>query len=108
MVDYPSEEQGIEKNKTEEDKQEEMVKHERDEDIYEPEGRDALMQDAEISPAEEGIMEGASGRGQDASCDECGKLLGDNPDVVTREVDGVVKEFCSEQHAERYAQKRQA
>ena len=46
-----------------------------DEDIYEEEGREAELEDDEISPAEEGFMEGAHDGGQGAKCRKCGKLL---------------------------------
>ena len=39
-----------------------------DKDIYSEEGREDLVEDGEISPAEEGFMEGAEGNGQGAKC----------------------------------------
>ena len=43
--------------------------------IESEEGRESLLEDDEISPEEEGFMEGASGDGQGAKCRKCGKVL---------------------------------
>ena len=39
-----------------------------DKDVYSEEGREELVESDEISPTEEGFMEGAQGDGQGANC----------------------------------------
>jgi len=53
--DYPTEEQGIITEKTEEQISYEMEIGERNEDVYSEEGRENLVEDDEISPEEEEI-----------------------------------------------------
>ena len=104
MADYPAEEQGIEKEKTPEEIEQEMDQGEKEADVYSNEGRENLTEDGEMSADEEGFMEGAEGRGQKQCCSECGDLLGED-NVVEREVNGEIKWFCSEEHAQNYAEK---
>ena len=76
------------------------------EGIYTEKGREELIESDEISPTEEGFMEGAEDRGEQNCCSECGKLLGeDKENIYEREFDGEIKLFCSEEHAENYAKK---
>ncbi|MBW2974545.1 hypothetical protein KY366_02405 [Candidatus Woesearchaeota archaeon] len=75
-----------------------------DEDIYSEEGREDLMDDDEISPAEEGFMEGAEGGGQGAKCRKCGKVLMD--DFIERKVGDEVCRFCSDECADEYAEEK--
>lgn len=78
------------------------------EGIYTEEGREDLTENDEISPQEEAFMEGAEDRGELQSCSECGKQIGDDKEaVVEREIDGEIKYFCSEEHAENYAKKHE-
>lgn len=78
-----------------------------EEEIYSEEGREELLDADEISPEEEGFMEGAEGRGDQNCCAECGELLGEKEtDLYEREFDGEIKWFCCEEHAENYAKKR--
>ncbi len=93
---------------TSEETKQEMESGEREEDIYVEEGREKLIEDAEISAWEEGFMEGASGRGQLHCCAYCGKLLGQDPSTIyEREFDGKILFFCSAEHAQKYAEKWQ-
>jgi len=72
-----------------------------DEDIYSEEGREELVDDDEISPEEEGFMEGAEGGGQGAKCRKCGKILSD--DFIEKKVGKEIYRFCSDECAEKYA-----
>ena len=102
----PSEEQGIEKPKTSEEIETEMEKGKKEETVYSEEGREKLAEDDEMEPFEQGFMEGAEGRGKKNSCAECGKQISeDDENIVEREIEGEVKWFCSEEHAENYAKK---
>ncbi len=84
----------------------EMESGEREEEVYSEEGREKLVEDAEISPEEQGFMEGAEGRGEQASCTYCGKLLGeDEKNIIERKFNGEIKWFCSEEHAQKYAER---
>ena len=74
-----------------------------DEDIYDGEKRDELVDDDEISPEEEGFMEGAEGDGQGAKCRKCGKLLLD--DFIEKKIGKDIHRFCSEECAEKYEEK---
>lgn len=71
-----------------------------EEDIYSKEGREELVDDDEISPLEEGFMEGAHDDGQGAKCRKCGKILTD--DFVEREIGNEIYRFCSDECAEEY------
>ena len=102
----PSEEQW-QQTKTSDEKKLDIETGIAEEDVYSEEGREEMTENDELSPAEEGFMEGAEGRGQLAKCDECGKILGqDKEDIVEREFDGELFFFCSERCAEEFARKR--
>ncbi len=73
-------------------------------DVYSEEGRESLVEDDEISPEEEGFMEGANGGGQGAKCRRCGAILGD--DFIEKEIDGEIYRFCSDECAEKYSKKK--
>ena len=93
-----------ETGETEEEIKSDMESGKKDEEVYTEEGREKLVEDAEISSSEEGFMEGAEGRGEQASCAYCGKALGeDEKNIYEREFDGEIKWFCSEEHAQKYA-----
>jgi hypothetical protein len=72
-----------------------------DEDIYSEEGREELVDDDEISPTEEGFMEGAHDGGQGAKCRRCGKILDD--DFIERKFGDNILRFCSDECVEKYA-----
>ena len=76
-----------------------------DKDIYSEEGREDLVEDDEISPEEEGFMEGAHDDGQGAKCRSCGKVLMDN--FIEREVNNEICRFCSDKCADKYAEEKE-
>jgi hypothetical protein len=102
--EYPAEEQGIEPEKTEEEKKLDMEVGEKEEEVYSEEGREALVEDAEIEPWEEGFMEGAEGPGQQGKCRQCGAELLTKEGTVEKEIDGEVRFFCSNKCLEKYEQ----
>ena len=76
--------------------------------IYDADERKAMLEEESLRDYEEGFMEGASGRGQLHCCAYCGKLLGQDPSLIyEREFDGKILFFCSEEHAQKYAEKWQ-
>lgn len=75
-----------------------------DKDIYDEEGREDEVDNDEISPREEGFMEGAHDDGQGAKCRKCGKVLGQ--DIVEKEIDGEVCRFCSDGCVEKYEEEK--
>jgi len=75
-----------------------------DKDIYSEEGREDLVDSDEISPAEEGFMEGAHGDGQGAKCRKCGKIL--TGDFTERKVDDEIFRFCSDECADKYVEEK--
>ncbi|MBI2140032.1 hypothetical protein HYU14_03850 [Candidatus Woesearchaeota archaeon] len=78
-----------------------MADEEFDESVESEEGRESALEDDEISPEEEGFLEGAEGDGQGAKCRTCGKvLIGD--DFIERKVDGELFRFCCEECSESY------
>ena len=88
---------------THDDKIEESIKKgEHDEDVYEKEGREDLTEDAEISPTEEGFMQGYEEGGKQAKCPKCGKAIVEKEGVVEREFEDHMYFFCSEKCAENY------
>lgn len=88
--------------KTKDEQRADISEGSQDEEVYSEQGRRSLVDDDEISPTEEGFMEGAEGRGQEASCAHCGKLLGDREEgVFERKVEGKILFFCSEECAEK-------
>ncbi len=96
------------KRKTPEEIAWEMEEGEKEADVYSEEGREKLIEDSEIEDWEEGFMEGAEDRGRQNSCAECGELLGeDEAEIFEREFNGELKWFCCEEHAEKYAAKRE-
>lgn len=76
-----------------------------DEDFEDSGEREALVEDDEISAAEEGFMEGESGGGKNAKCANCGGILLEEDKVIEREVEGEKHFFCSVKCAEEYVKK---
>ncbi len=100
--DYASEEQGILPEETSSEEELEMETGEKDADVYTKEGREELAENDELEPFEEGFMEGEEGRGKDAKCACCGKVLSQNKTKVTEmEIDGELYFFCSERCAKK-------
>ncbi len=104
--DYAAEEQGILKEQTSEEIEQDMEHGEKDEDIYTKEGREKLEEDDEIEPWEEGFMEGASEGGQLGKDALTGEPLMDVEDVVETEIDGELYRFVSEENAEKFRKKK--
>ncbi len=77
-----------------------------DKDIYSEEGREELVDSDEISPAEEGFMEGAEGDGQGAKCRKCGKILMD--DFIEKKIDGEICRFCCDECADKYSEEKES
>lgn len=77
-----------------------------DEDIYSKEGRKNLVEDDEITPIEEGFMEGARDDGQGAKCRKCGKPLLDN--FIEKEINGEIYRFCSNRCADKFVQTKKS
>jgi len=102
---YPAEEQGIEKEKSPEEKESDMIRGEEDEDIYQREGREMLESDDEIEPWEEGFMEGASGAGQLGKDALTGEPLRDIENVIEVGIDGKVYRFTNDGNAEKFKKK---
>lgn len=73
-------------------------------DLYSEEGREAAVEDGEISGAEEGFLEGASGSGQKAKCRKCRKALQDDF-IERRGDDDEILRFCSDECCEKYFDK---
>lgn len=87
-------------------KKEQGITEDHEEDIYTEDERDRLMEDDEISPTEEAFMEGAEGRGEQAKCARCGKVLSQDPsEVHEKEYDDELMFFCSEKCADAGPQK---
>jgi len=76
-----------------------------EEDVYKEEGRDELVEDDEISPVEEGFMQGADEDGQHAKCANCGRMLIPK-NTVEKEYKGELKWFCSEHCAQKFEEKQ--
>jgi len=94
--------------KTSDEIKSEMEAGKEPEEVYTEEGREKLIEDAEIEDWEEGYMEGAEGRGEQSSCAYCGKLLGEEEkEIVERRFDGEIKWFCSVDHAQKYAEREE-
>jgi hypothetical protein len=105
---YPAEEQGIEKEETSEEEQLDMDTGKKDEEIYDEDGREKLMEDGEISPQEEAFMEGASGKGKAGHCAECDKPLSDEKEeVIERVIDGKTMTFCSDKCADKHLKEKE-
>ncbi len=68
-------------------------------DIYDDEGQEELVEDDEISDAEEGFMEGLEHGEHEAVCAECKKVLTDTDNVIEEEINNERYMFCSEECA---------
>lgn len=83
-----------------------MEDNQMDEDVYSKEGREKLVEDAEIADWEEGFMEGAAKTGSGAKCRNCGKILMDADSVVEKEIGDDECRFCSDACVEAYEEKQ--
>jgi YHS domain-containing protein len=89
-----------------EKKEVEMESNEAEETVYDREGREKLEEDDEIETWEEGFMEGAEDDGEQGKCALCGAALLTPEQTFEREIDGKVYWFCSEEHAEKFLEKK--
>lgn len=104
---YPDEEQGVLPEKTPDEKKAGIMHGEKDEDIYEEEGREVQVDEDEIEPWEEGFMEGAAGPGQLGKDALTGEPLRDVEDVVEAEIGGKTYRFASEENARKFREKKE-
>ena len=103
---YPDEEQGPFHKDSPEQKRLHMKVGEDDEDIYEKEGREALEEDDEIAPWEEGFTAGASGLGQLGKDALTGEPLMGADNIIELEYQGKMYRFVSKKNAEKFLQKK--
>ena len=73
----------------------------RSEDVYSDEGREDMVENGEISPIEQGFMEGAELDGKQAKCANCGDMLTPK-NTIEKDINGETKWFCSEECLEKY------
>ncbi len=101
---YKSDEQEDEPSSDE--KEQEMEEGILDEEVYDEEGREKLLEDDEIDDWEEGFMNGASAGGSRAKCSNCGKIFIDESGIVDREINDVDYWFCSYTCADLFEKKQ--
>jgi len=94
--------------KSPERKKLDLEDNEMDDDVYTKEGRENLVEDAEIADWEEGFMEGAAKTGSGAKCRNCGKILMDADSVVEKEIDNEDMKFCSDHCSESFEKRRKS
>ena len=92
--------------KTDDEVKDDMEMNLDDEEVYEKQGREQLVEDDEISPEEEGFMEGATDAGQQGKDALTGEPLMDVENVVEAELDGKVYRFVSEENARKFREQR--
>ncbi len=102
---YPDEEQGIEPEVHGEKEALKMDIGEKEEEIYDETGRRKLVEEDEISDAEEGFVEGYEGKGALGACGLCSKMLSEDK-TIEREVGGKMLWFCSNACAKNYVLKK--
>ena len=73
-----------------------------DEDVYTEPGMEELEESDAISPLEEGFMEGETSEGEQTVCGNCNKVLGEDNNIVERELKGTIHRFCSLTCAEHF------
>jgi hypothetical protein len=83
-------------------KKEDVDPADSDEDIYTEQGMEELEESDAISPLEEGFMEGEMSEGEQTVCGNCNKVLGEDSNVVEREIKGTIHRFCTLTCAEHY------
>ena len=79
----------------------------KEEEPYDEEGREKLVEDDEISPREEAFMEGAEEKGELGACANCGNPLDqdDRSKVVEKKIKGEIKWFCCDACVEEFEKK---
>ena len=104
---HAAEEQGILKEKTSEEKKDEMARAEREEDPLTKEGQEELVENDEIEPWEAGFAQGASQEGQLAKDALTGEPLMDIENVVEEEINGRIYRFVSEENAKKFREEKE-
>lgn len=77
----------------------------KEKDVYTRVSRDALVEEDELAPWEEGFMEGAEKGGQRAKCASCGQILS-RGSTVERKIAGKLLWFCSLVCIKKYQRKQ--
>lgn len=82
----------------------ELEESEKEEDVYTEEGREELVEEDQLSDAEEGFAEGFEEGEKEAKCAECGKVLldTDQDEIVEEKIDDEHLLFCSKECADAY------
>jgi YHS domain-containing protein len=83
-----------------------METGEKEETVYDEEGREKLVEDGEISPEEAGFMEGAEDDGEQGKCANCGAALMDAENTVETKIEGKTYWFCSSACVDEYKKKK--
>lgn len=91
--------------KTSEEMEDDMSLGKEEEEVYNPEGRQKLLEDDEIDDWEEGFMEGADSAGQLGKDALTGEPLRDVEDVIELEIKGKVLRFANKVNADKYKKK---
>ncbi|MEK6853304.1 MAG: hypothetical protein AABX64_01345 [Nanoarchaeota archaeon] len=102
---YPDEEQGILPEETSEEHKLAMAQGEEEEDVYTEEGRHKLIEDDEIEPWEEGLLEGAAELGQLGKDALTGEMLMGADEVIEMELDGKMYRFVSTKNADKFRER---
>jgi YHS domain-containing protein len=76
-------------------------------DIYSENSRSELVEDGEMSPEEEGFMEGFEGDGRQIACAECKRIIIDPDDAIETEINNEMYLFCSEECYAKFKAKHQ-
>ncbi len=66
-------------------------------DVYSDGSRSEMVEDDEMSPEEEGFMEGFEKDSKKVRCAYCKKIIIDPDDAIEKEQEGEVFLFCSEE-----------
>jgi hypothetical protein len=74
-------------------------------DVYSENVRENMVEDGEMTAAEEGFLEGASGGGQGAKCRKCGKVLSDDF-IERRSDDNEILRFCCDECCDKYFEEK--
>ncbi|MBW2994774.1 hypothetical protein KY312_00330 [Candidatus Woesearchaeota archaeon] len=79
---------------------------EKDMDVYEEPGREEAVEEDGISAREEAFLEGQDKGAQEGVCEECGKVLSDEPEeVIEEKKDEQIHFFCSDSCADKFRKK---
>lgn len=87
-------------------KKDEMRTGAKEATVYTAAGREILEEDDEISPEEEGFMEGAENDGEQGKCANCGAALLNAENTFETKIDGKTYWFCSNKCIKHYKEKK--